>query len=258
MHSLQEMMELAEGLAFDESSINEEYSGNSVSVDGRTADIKFGKKTKGNSFSPYVTNGVMSSYQIKPSEGMEKVDYVTLLNHIKSGEDPETTEKLITKASVHLLSIIKDKSVDIILPMPSSKPLTKNVSELISHRLHGYHSIRFDMSKLESVEFDDDGIARATNVSASGSKAVVNSVNKSLKETGKISMTNIKAQFRSLLPYIIKNMFTMENDNGIEGKHVLIIDDILTSGTSLLFAEKLMYSLGASKVTKYTVFKNAK
>lgn len=113
--------------------------------------------------------------------------------------------------------------IDYILPIPLHSA---------KQRLRGYNQTEYFGKGLEEKL---------------GIKQLENSLKRS-KQTSSQTKLNRLERFENLY-----NAFVVDNTKQIEGKHILLIDDVITTGATLVSASEALYSAGISSLSIYTL-----
>ena len=129
--------------------------------------------------------------------------YSNLLHHMKYRNHPEVGERIAYIAANELKECSFFDGIDAIIPLPLSKKKKKE---------RGYNQ----------CDYIADGISRATGI-----------------EVIKNAVTRVKAnesqthKSREERWQNVEGIFALSTPQAIEGKHILLVDDILTTGATL-------------------------
>ena len=148
--------------------------------------------------------------------------YNRLLHHIKYKERPDVGVRLATNAATELKSRGFFEGIDAIVPLPLSKKKLKK---------RGYNQCDYiaqGIAKVTGIEIIDDCVVR--------NKANETQTHKSRDERWKN----------------VEGIFSIINNRKIEGKHILLIDDVLTTGATLANCAKVLIECGC-KVSIFTI-----
>ena len=148
--------------------------------------------------------------------------YNRLLHHIKYKERPDVGVRLATNAATELKSRGFFEGVDAIVPLPLSKKKLKK---------RGYNQCDYiaqGIAKVTGIEIIDDCVVR--------NKANETQTHKSRDERWKN----------------VEGIFSIINNEKIKNKHILLIDDVLTTGATLANCAKVLIECGC-KVSIFTI-----
>lgn len=123
---------------------------------------------------------------------------------------------------------IFEKGVDLIIPVPLS------YRRLLKRRYNQAALLAIDLSKLTGIKADLTTL-------------------KKIKHTKAQSLLLGKARLKN-----IKNAFAVSNPQHIKGKHILLIDDVMTTGATLSECAKVLLKFGAKSVDTLTVARTQK
>lgn len=148
--------------------------------------------------------------------------YNRLLHHIKYKERPDVGVRLATNAATELKSRGFFEGIDAIVPLPLSKKKLKK---------RGYNQCDYiaqGIAKVTGIEIIDDCVVR--------NKANETQTHKSRDERWKN----------------VEGIFSIINNEKIKNKHILLIDDVLTTGATLANCAKVLIECGC-KVSIFTI-----
>ena len=171
---------------------------------------------------------------------------------IKTATFDEPMNKFITRSSIYAARVLRDLNVDIIVTPKSSSPLANTFAKEVQKRTNYDFFIdsfkkTVDMSK---VTIDRNSPKITPEITLSMEKALVRA-----KKKGFLSVKAFLPQHRKF----IQNLFELVDDKlvtKVSGKHVVIIDDVMTSGTTAQNMYDILMTHGAEKVTVLTIFKS--
>ncbi len=227
-------------------------SNNQVVIDyetktGDLINLRFGKCE----LKPYTKNieGVeLDAFSLYTSKGS---DATIILKQLKVMHINEIVyNQFLNRSAVYAARIIRDLKIDIIVTPKSSSSLTKDFAQKIKERNPGIEYLldsfvkSEDPSKitldLESKKLSDNTI-----------KKLESSIRRGVK-LGYFQMKWILPPYRKFL----KNVFSYTgNAKKFEDKTVLIIDDVIASGSSLVSIFQTLQEAGAESVKCLTIFK---
>lgn len=176
-----------------------------------------------------------------------------LLKDIKNADfKTEETKKFLIRSAIYANRVIKNFDIDIIVMPKSSSPLVKNFIKELQKRIFipVYYDSFKKTSNFSNIKIDRDN----PKISDKIIKKLEPILRRAIKE-GKLSLTKILPQNRKFL----LNLFDVVDKKmlkKIEGKNVLIADDILTSGTTISNIANILTLHGAQKITGLTIFKS--
>lgn len=166
--------------------------------------------------------------------------------------DMNKVDQLVSKAIMSFDKIYKLSSFDLIITPKSSKPLANYVAEKFKSKI-GQNTLlatdTFVKSLRENVTIDTDGMQPKTIV------ALQKMLNKGELEGKSFEIKNVPVMFRKKFKNFVKfkDETSREVYNKLEGGKVLIIDDYLTSGTTLVEMANIVKDLGAKEVINFVL-----
>ncbi|MBQ7660061.1 MAG: ComF family protein [Alphaproteobacteria bacterium] len=146
---------------------------------------------------------------------------------LKFSDKPENA-KLFAKWMKTAGKDIFDAGVDIIVPVPLS------YQRLFTRHYNQSAVLALELSKLTGVEADVFCLKKS-------------------RHTKPQSALNAKARLKN-----IKNAFELKHGANINGKRVLLVDDIMTTGATLAECAKVLYKEGAASVDTLTIARTLK
>lgn len=207
----------------------------------------FGKGKKLQPFKKKVPGTEMTSLSLYQSKQATNV-----LKALKSADyrDPEV-KQFINRSAVYATRILRQMNIDIIVTPVSSSDLVKIFSKEIQKRTYyDFYIDSFgkapDISKI-TVDKDDPRIT----------DDIIASMEKTLARAKKKGFISVK-QFAPPHRKFLKNLFEIIDEslyNKIADKNVVIIDDVMTSGTTAKQIHDVLKSHGANEITTLTMFK---
>lgn len=211
---------------------------------------------KGKKLKPYTktiegVDGLVSYslYQAKTTNATE------IMKALKSSDfsDPEV-QQFLNRSAVYAARILRGLNVDVIVTPQSSSPLTKEFVAQISRRTN--YDVVIDAFRkrpdLTKVEIDRDHPKITPDIIASMERILSRAI-----KNGFLSVKQFAVQHRKF----IKNLFEVTDDRlykKIENKNVVIIDDIMTSGTTTKNIYDILKTNQAENISALTIFKSTK
>ena len=161
---------------------------------------------------------------------------------------------MISKAVVNFNSIVPLSSFDLIVT-PSS---TSNVLDLLRNFLHakaGSNTIvssdLFVKNTIDNIEFDEE---KLNKIEKSKQDKIRSILNKAFSKED-YKLRSIPPRYRKFIFNFIK--FNTEAEkrvlNAIVNGKILVVDDILTEGTTVKNMIKLLYSAGAEEIVSFVL-----
>jgi len=198
-----------------------------------------------------------------------KVYYSYKFNKNKTGQNPvlrksikyiddkvskKDVELMVSKAVVNFNSIVPLSSFDLIVT-PSS---TSNVLDLLRNFLHAkagsntlVSSDLFVKNTLDNIEFDEE---KLNKIEKSKQDQIRSILNKAFSKED-YKLRSIPPRYRKFISNFIK--FNTEAEkrvlNAIVNGKILVVDDILTEGTTVKNMIKLLYSYGAEEIVSFVL-----
>jgi hypothetical protein len=232
--------------------------GNVMYFDPNSEDF-FKRMGKNKNFTPYETNlgfgKVYSLYSVRDSNNKEiKVaDVKSILKgmHNSIVFDYDNYNQFLKRSIMYMSYIIQKHSTDIIMYPKSSRPLVKTLINLLKERLpSSYDFTVYDESLIKTMDKAeiDPEIIKVLD------PQTIRDIEKKISKPD-FKIQTIPPQFRkSLINWVNIDNIT---DNKIEGKNIVIIDDFLTSGSTIRESMRKLLSYDAKTVTGFTLFKNS-
>jgi len=218
-------------------------------------DTTLGKKD----FAPRVTKlagtnvTVLSAYsKVNKQENVD--DIRKILNALKGkGDiqiDSDSYVKFIKRTAIFFYRLLKDEKIDTIITIESSAGISNDLKTEILKRFP-YNPIVFDEGIKKNTQFADYIIDKE-HISNNTLITLQKNIDKQ-KERGYFKIQNIPAQFRKF----VRNWLKVDDviRTKIPNKTILIIDDFLTSGSTLIETSNLISELGAKKIIAITILK---
>lgn len=176
-----------------------------------------------------------------------------ILRAVKSADfESKEVRAFIIRSAVYAARLVRDLSPDIIVSPKSSSDLVKKLCEALSQRLYvpiyvDSFTKRLDISKV-----------RVDTSNPKLTPKLIDSLNATIQrgvKKGYLSVTMFKSEHR---PFIT-NLFEVVDEkllSKFQGKKVLIVDDIMTSGTTAANIYSILKANGAEDVSCITMFKS--
>lgn len=211
---------------------------------------KFGKGKNLKPFKKEIETGLISYslYNASTKEAKQVMGDVKAAD-FKSGE----IDEFLTRSAIYAVRILRRLNVDIIVTPVSSSDLTKEFVKRIAKRTH--YDVYIDSFKkqpdISKIEIDREH-PKITN-------AIIKSMESIIKNAIKKGNLSVR-MFSPMHRKFIKNMFDITDPkllSKFDGKNVVIIDDIMTSGTSAKNIYNVLVTNGATSVDALTIFKSA-
>lgn len=191
-------------------------------------------------YSLYVSNKAKSSEVLK---AMKNVDY--------SNSD---VSQFLNRSAVYATRVLRGTPIDIIVTPKSSSNLTKEFVKDLAARNNV--SVMVDsfvkQPDISKIEIDRESPKISENIIKK-----LETILRKAKENNQFKLSKILPQHRKF----IKNIFVVADESiikKINDKNVLIVDDIITEGTTSESIYNILVANGAKFVTTLTVFKSDK
>jgi pyrimidine operon attenuation protein/uracil phosphoribosyltransferase len=190
------------------------------------------------------------SYSLYSAKGNEANQVMVALKtaNFKTGEG----DAFLTRSAIYAARILRDLSVDIIVSPMSSSDLTKEFVKRIKDRTH--LDVYVDSFKkqpdISKVEIDRNH-PKITD-------AIIKSMETTIERAIRRNHLSVK-MFSPMHRKFIKNMFEITDAALLakfEDKKVVVIDDIMTTGTSAKNIADVLLTNGAAEVSVLTIFKS--
>jgi len=227
-------------------------------------DTKFGKNKK---LAPYVTGG--GSVEPAVIHSFYKINKLTdstytsgdILRALKGQHslltiDYDSYDKWLQRSALYLVKLIKYEKIDIIMTIDSSSSLNIDFVNKLKKYLPPYFEfITYTKSILKVPELTTLDLENIPHIDDKTKAYMMNQLEKQKKE-GKITIKKLvpRPQFRKY----IKGLFQVKGKviEKLIDSNILLIDDILSSGSSLKMATESLNDAGANKVLSFTLIKN--
>ena len=164
--------------------------------------------------------------------------------------DEKSYKIFLSRTAIFFYRLLQYEKIDVILTVESSSGISNDLkNEILKH--FPYKSLVFDEGIKKNLEFATY-VVEDSNLNPTTLKSLQHAVKKS-QDTGYFKIQKIQPQFRKF----IKNWLKVDDEirEKIPGKNILIIDDFLTSGSTLYETARLLKELGALNLICITIIK---
>jgi len=186
-----------------------------------------------------------------------KEEVKNILNSLKGKGpykvDPESYQRFIKRTAIYFYSILKAENIEVAITIQSAAGISKDLKDALLEMFPYKNNILvFDEGVIKNPNFHEITIADIPNVNPK-TLAVLQKKLEKVKDSGYFKIQTFPAQFRKH----ILNWLRMQEGikSKIVGKNVLLIDDFITSGTTLKEAIRMMQENGAANVMSITLIK---
>lgn len=220
----------------------------------------FGKNKKLAAYEKKMPFGVIYTAYNKSTNIPSDISYKEFLDALKGKSkkykmDIESYDKFLTRTALYLSKIVRDEEIDTILLMESSSKLVSDLSLKLNKYLPKYYEIMtfdnaiFKNPNFDEITFDKNLISKLNDKSIKSLKSAIDK----MKHEKYFKIKDIYVSFRK----IIKNWLKLKNNLVLKivDKNVLLIDDILTTGSTFISASKLIEDAGAKKLIGIAIVK---
>lgn len=217
-------------------------------VGGSGIQTSFGKGKNLQPFKKKVPGTDMISLSLYQAKGA--TDVLKALKSANYKSDPEVIQ-FINRSAVYATRILNRIDTDVIVSPVSSSDLVKEFAKQIQRRTYDEFYIDSfrkspDISRI-SVNKDDPRIT----------DEIIASMEKTLARAKKKGFVSVK-QFAPSHRKFLKNLFEVIDEslyNKVADKNVVIIDDVMTTGTTAKQIHDILKTHGANSVVTLTMFK---
>lgn len=213
---------------------------------------KFGKSKDYTPYKKKVEGTDIITYSLYSASANNSTDIMRAVKRANFSR-PEVVQ-FLKRSAVYAARLLKGMKIDTIVTPISSSNLTKEFVKELQVRTH--YDVYIDSFQknpnISSIELDADN----PNITP----AIIKSMQKILdkaKRDGQLSLTKFSVMHRKFL----KNLFQATDKKLLakfDGKNILIIDDIMTSGTTTKNIVDILMVNGAKEVSGLTIFKSSK
>ena len=211
----------------------------------------FGKGKNLKPFTKKVLGDDLISYSLYQANTTNSTD---ILKAFKTADySTKELQDFLTRSAIYAVKVLREIGVDVIVTPVSSSNLTKEfVNKIIERTNYDVYIDSFrkspDISKVK-IDTNHPGI---TDDIVKSMKSILD---RAIKR-GNLSVKMFAVHHRKFLT----NMFEVTDERllqKINGKSVVIIDDIMTSGTTTKNIYDILITNGADKVSALTIFKSS-
>lgn len=196
------------------------------------------KKVEGSSVLTY------SLYAAKTSSGKDGI------KAIKRGLLPsDEYDKLIKRSAVYAVRLIKDKKIDVLVVPKSSSPLVMDLAKGIAARAQGITIVLDIFDKVDPSRIVIN--TEHPKITPDIEKSLAASLRKA-SQVGYFEMKKIHNPWRK---FLTNTLAFKGKDDEFEGKNVLLLDDMVTSGSTLKEMKVAADNAGAKSVAILAMFK---
>ena len=252
-------------LSFQEFSnnLNEGFvlNGDTLFFDSNSTDFintKFGKDLKNTPYSMKLPFGVMYSVYSK-NKNTTSEEYTEILKCIKGQStkykiDLESYNKFLNRTAFYMSKIILNNDIQTIILMESSSKLLSDLNLKLIHYLPKYYTIFnyehtiFKNPDISSIKIDAEAYKLDDKTVQSLRKTLDN-----MDKSGYFSVKRFPPQFRKVITNWLK--LTDKMLSKIVDKNIVIIDDILTTGSTIIEASNLIKNAGAKNLIGLSIIK---
>lgn len=207
--------------------------------------LNFGKYKAKTPFK--TTKNEIVTYSLYDAKGNTK-----FLKDLKNADfNSEEIKNFLNRSAIYAARIIKNMDFDLIVMPKSSSALIKNLIKELQKRI--YIPIYYDSFKktadISKIKID----YKNPKITDKITKKLEPILRKAIK-IDKLSLTKILPQNRKFL----LNLFDVVDKkvlNKVEGKNILIVDDIITSGSTIKSISNILTNNGSKKIIGMTLFK---
>lgn len=213
---------------------------------------KFGKSKDYTPYKKKVEGTDIITYSLYSASAKNSTE---IMRAVKRADfsSPEVIQ-FLKRSAVYAYHLLKSMNIDAIVTPISSSDLTKEFVKELQARTH--YDVYVDSFKknpnISSIEIDVDN----PNITPAIAKSMQKILDKANRD-GQLSLTKFSVMHRKF----IKNLFQIVDKTLLakfDGKKILIIDDIMTSGTTTKNIVDILMINGAKEVSGLTIFKSSK
>jgi len=204
----------------------------------------------------------------RDEQNKSKIPIMDIIKSIK-GSGPykikdEDYQRILTDAAAVLIrglekEGIKLSEIDLIITPQSGSSLVTDLVKSITERLSGMEISIESVGDLIQKETDPNLVRMKPLPAKTSKKSIVDIARKIRKwrEEGHVNMKDLSGYSGRFRKYLINHLFIdMKYKDMIRDKSILIIDDILTSGSTLEESAAILRDFGARKVVGLTLIKH--
>ena len=248
---------ILEGISYNEETKTFDFDWKSDKV-GDLVNLKLQTYNKVKS----VKRGVQLYYAYKFNQDIPKDLKALFRDSIKYVQTPSVSlndvDILLSKSVTNFNQIDPLSSFDVIVTPKSTSKILDLLKQKLSAKAGGNTLLASDLfvkNTLDNIKLDQDKLNKLTPQNREKALSILNKVLS--KEDFKLK--SVPPQYREF----ISNFLSFNTDtekrifNSIVSGKVLLVDDILTKGTTLLNMAELLVNLGADSITGFVLLANA-
>ena len=199
-----------------------------------------------------------SVYKMSKTEN-DIVDPVKIIKSLKNPTSKDslvvprgTVNQILQKSTDLCIPWLKDLNIDIITTPQSSKTLSMKFAKMISKNLDKKFIPAGTVKDLESARISSD-------IPASYSAKSISDLNRSLAKMKMSKSQELHKHFRPRDRKFITDWQKIRaNDQFEQGKNVLLVDDVISDGATMLEMANVLKKLGVNVVGCITMIKTTK
>lgn len=196
----------------------------------------------------------------KKSPTVDRETYLNFLSALKGQTkeytvDPIAYDKFLTRTALYISRLIKSYSIDTILLMESSSPLLNNLYQKIKDYLPKYYDMfSYENGIFKNPNFDEISIDKER---FGLDDKTVSNLSRDIAKAKRNKYFSIK-KFPPSLRKVVINWLKLRDDilSKIVDKNVLVLDDVMTSGSTINEASRLLHDAGAQNIIGITAIKS--
>ncbi len=233
---------------------------NKIKADDDEISSKFGKNTKGEKFAPYVkTTDTIAKHKVRAVYSVKGINKTKILKTLKSHNaglsmKNDDYKQFINRTAMYIdFKFIRKNDIQTIIAPSSSSIIITDLLENLANRNPKLTVINkaFEKNKPKDVQIDYDH-PKINDKSIEYLKLELDKA----KKNGFFAMKEIKrAQMRKFIKNIMKLTPDVSLQHAIEGKNVVLIDDIISTGTTTTDMIRIIEMYSPNELTAITIFK---
>lgn len=209
---------------------------------------------KGKALTPY-TKKILGDDLISYSLYNANTDNSTdIMKAIKSADmTNDDVKEFLNRTAIYAARVLRGLKVDVIVTPVSSSPLTKEFVKEISRRTNYdvYTDSFRKVPDFSKIRIDTSHPGLTDKIKDSMEKIIDRATRR-----GNLSVKMFAPQHRKFITNLFEVVVDKKLFDKIVDKHVVIIDDIMTSGTTAKNIYDVLRANGAEKVSALTIFKS--